>query len=245
MRAALPLTAALLLGLSLGGCNMSANAKEDDSHVRRDFQVGDFQKISLAGSPNVVVTVGGAPSVRAEGGKSAIDRLDIRVENGSLVIGTKRDQGWSWNFGGSSHGQVTIYVTAPNIAAASIKGSGDMKIDKIAGNGFDGSVSGSGNLSLASLQVAQAQLSIAGSGDINASGKAQHASISIAGSGDVAAGGLEIGSATVSVVGSGGVTARATQSADVSIMGSGDVTLSGSAKCSVHKMGSGDVRCGA
>ena len=33
MRAALPLTAALLLGLSLGACNMSANAREDDSQV--------------------------------------------------------------------------------------------------------------------------------------------------------------------------------------------------------------------
>jgi hypothetical protein len=240
MRAALPLTAALLLG----ACNMSANAQEDDSHVRRDFAVGDFQKISLKGSPNVVVTVGGAPSVRAEGGKSAVDRLDIRVENGALVIGSKRDHGWSWNFGGGEHHQVTIYITAPSLAAASIEGSGDMKIDKVAGNDFAASIGGSGDMALASLQVAQARFAIAGSGDISASGKAQQASISIAGSGGVAAGGFEIGNATVSVVGSGDVTARATQTADISIMGSGDVVLSGSAKCSIHKMGSGDVRCG-
>ena len=244
MRAALPLTAALLLGLSLGGCNMSANAREDDSQVRRDFQVGDFHKSSLAGSPNVIVTVGGAPSVRAEGGKSEIDRLDIRVENGSLVIGSKRDHGWSWNFGNGHHHQVTIYVTAPSLAAASIAGSGDMKIDKVAGNDFDASISGSGDMNLASVQVAQAHFSIAGSGDLSAGGKAQQASISIAGSGGVSAGTLEVASATVSVIGSGNVTAHATQTADISIMGSGDVILSGAAKCSIHKMGSGDVRCG-
>jgi hypothetical protein len=244
MRAALPLTAVLLLG----ACNMNANAHDDGNHqnVRRDFQVGAFQKVSLEGSHDVVVTVGGTPSVRAEGDKALIDRLDIRVENGELKIGTQRnEQGWSWNFGGNHHGHVTVYVTAPSLAGASIGGSGDMKIDKVAGGDFSASVGGSGDMTVASVQASQTHFSVAGSGSITASGKAQQASISIAGSGDLVAGGLEIGDATVSVVGSGDVTARATQTADVSIMGSGDVTLSGGAKCSIHKMGSGDVRCGS
>lgn len=244
MRAALPLTAALLLG----ACNMHADAREDSGNhqnIRRNFPVGDFQKIALAGSPDVVVTVGGAPSVRAEGDQALIDRLLITVQNGELVIGSKRDQSWSWNLGSHQNRSVTIYVTAPSLAAASISGSGDMKIDKIAGNDFSGSVVGSGDLSLASLQVAQARFSTTGSGDISAAGKAQQATISVAGSGGLAAGGLEIANATVSIVGSGDVTAHATQTADVSIMGSGDVNLSGTAKCSIHKMGSGDVHCGA
>jgi hypothetical protein len=243
MRGALPLTAILLLG----ACNMSANARNDagdHQNIRRDFQVGAFQKVGLEGSHDVVVTVGGAPSVRAEGDKAAIDRLDIRVENGELKIGTRREQGWNWHFGGR-HNRVTIYVTAPSLAGAAIAGSGDMKIDKVAGSDFNASVGGSGDMHVASLQVNQAHFSIEGSGDIKAAGRAQQATISVAGSGDIIAGGLEIGNATVSVMGSGDVTAHATQNADVSIMGSGDVTLSGSAKCSIHKMGSGDVHCGA
>jgi hypothetical protein len=241
MRAALSLTAILLLG----ACH--ADAHEDQGNhqnVRRDFQVGSFEKISLAGAHNVVVAVGGAPSVRAEGDKAEIDRLDIRVENGQLVIGTKRQEGWHWNFGGNHHHPVTIYVTAPALAAAAIGGSGDMKIDKVAGNDFNASIAGSGDMNVASIQVAQARFSIAGSGGITASGKAQKASISVAGSGDIVAGGLEVADATVSVMGSGDVTTHATQTADVSIMGSGDVTVTGTAKCSVHKMGSGDIRCG-
>ncbi|MDB5694402.1 MAG: hypothetical protein JWO81_3465 [Alphaproteobacteria bacterium] len=242
MRAALSLTAILLLG----ACH--ADASEDQGHhqnVRRDFQVGAFQKVSLAGSHDVVVTVGGAPSVRAEGAQAEIDRLDIKVVNGELTIGTKRDQGWSWHFGGGGrHHRVTIYVSAPSLTAAAIAGSGDMKIDKVTGNDFNASIGGSGDMHLASLEVGEARFSIAGSGDINAAGKAQKATISVAGSGDVVAGGFEIGDATVSVLGSGDITARATQTADVSVMGSGDVTLAGTAKCAIHKMGSGDVRCG-
>ena len=244
MRAALPLTAVLLLG----ACNMNANAHGDagdHQNIRRDFQVGAFQKVALEGSHDVVVTVGGTPSVRAEGDKAMIDRLDIRVENGELRIGTQRHEGWNWNFGGNHQGRVTVYVTAPSLAAASIGGSGDMKIDKVTGGDFNASVGGSGDMNVASLQAGQAHFSVAGSGSISASGKVQQATISIAGSGDIIAGGLETATATVSVVGSGDVTARATQNADVSIMGSGDVNLSGGAKCSVHKMGSGDVRCGA
>jgi hypothetical protein len=244
MRAALPLTAALLLG----ACNMNADAREDKgSHenIRRDFQIGAFQKVSLEGSHDVVVTTGGTPSVRAEGDKSAIDRLDIRVVNGELKIGSRREQGgWSWNMGTSHHNRVTIYVTAPAIDAATLAGSGDMKIDKAGGSDFNASVHGSGDMEIGNVQAVQAHFSSAGSGSIKAAGKAQQAWMSVAGSGDIVAGGLEIANATVSVVGSGDVTARATQTADVSIMGSGDVTLSGTAKCSIHKMGSGDVRCG-
>jgi hypothetical protein len=242
MRTILPLAAILLLG----ACNISARADEGShQNIRRDFPVGAFQKVTLAGSHDVVVTVGGAPSVRAEGDKAAIDRLDIRVENGELTIRNRDHEGWSWDFGGSHHNRVTIYVTAPTLAAATLAGSGDMKIDKIAGSDFTATVGGSGDIAVANLQVAQAHLTIAGSGNINASGKAQRASISVAGSGDLVARGLEIGNATISVVGSGDITTRATQAADVTVMGSGDVRLSGGAKCTVHKMGSGDVQCSA
>lgn len=239
MRATLPLAALLMLG----ACSVSTDSGPT---VHRDFPVaGSFQKIALTGSTDVVVTVGGAASVRAEGGKKAIDRLEIKVENGELSIGSKQRDGFSWDFGGSHHNHAIVYVTLPSIAGASVTGSGDMKIDKVSGNGFDGSATGSGDLQIASLEVGQAHFNVTGSGDVKATGKAQQASITVAGSGDFIASGLEIGAATVSVIGSGDVTARATQSADVSVMGSGDVTLSGPAKCTIHKMGSGDVHCGS
>ncbi|HEY1605359.1 MAG TPA: head GIN domain-containing protein [Allosphingosinicella sp.] len=236
MRGALPLTALLLLGACDSGSHET---------IHRDFPVtGGFQKIDLAGSTNVVVTVGGPVSVRAEGDKAAIDRLDIHVDNGGLSIGSKRHDGFVWDFGGGHH-HVTVYVTMPSLAGASIAGSGDMKIDKASGSDFDASIAGSGDMDIGNLQMTQARFSISGSGDIKANGKAQQANVTIAGSGDFIAGGFEIGNATVSVIGSGDVTARATQTADVTVMGSGDVTLSGPARCNVHKMGSGDAHCGS
>jgi hypothetical protein len=241
MRAALPLTAVLLLG----ACNMNANAHDDGNHqnVRRDFQVGAFQKVSLEGSHDVVVTVGGAPSVRAEGDKALVDRLDIRVENGELKVGTKHEGGW-FHFDHDRLG-VVVHVTVPNLSGASIEVSGDIRIDKVEGAAFTGAIAGSGDMDIAALRVGHAGFSIAGSGGITAKGAADSSNISIAGSGDVDAQGLTVKTTSISVMGSGDVRANASESADVSVMGSGDVTMSGAGHCTIHKMGSGDVQCGS
>jgi hypothetical protein len=232
--------AILIPALMLGACSVG-EAGESQS-TSRDFAVGAFDRISLAGSPNVLVTVGGAPSVRAEGDSRLVEKLEIKVENGVLRIGFKKG---NWSFGWrKDSGPVTIHVSAPAIRGAEVAGSGDLKIDKVEGGDFTGDIAGSGEIQLASLRARNASFSIAGSGGVIASGTAETAEFEIAGSGDVRAGGLQVRTAKVSIAGSGNVETKATESADVDIMGSGDVVVTGGAKCSVNKMGSGEVRCG-
>jgi hypothetical protein len=224
--------------LVLAGC--SAGAQQGGERGQRSFQVGAFQAVSLAGPHDVIVTVGGAASVRAEGSREVLERLDIRVENGSLHIGSRRNSDFSFR---RHRGSATIHVTVPSLAAASIGGSGNLRIDAVQGDRFTASIAGSGDMEIGQMRVAQAQLSIAGSGNIRGSGAVQRASISVAGSGDVDLSGVEARSAAISIVGSGNVRSRATETAEVSVMGSGDVTVAGPARCSVNRMGSGDVRC--
>jgi hypothetical protein len=231
----------LLPVLMLGGCHM-AFGQESGARESRGFPVGAFEKIDLAGSPDVIVHVGGAPSVRAEGSKEALDRLDIRVENGTLRIGRRNESGWS--FGWHHDRRVRITVTAPSLIGAAIAGSGDIRVDKVGGARFDGSIAGSGDLAVDHMEVGEVRFSIAGSGDVSAAGKAGKAAFSTAGSGDVRAGGLEAGTVSVSIMGSGDTQARATQSADITIMGSGDVRVAGTTNCKIQKAGSGDAHCG-
>ena len=239
----------LIPALAIAACNVAADAQDneqgsaDSRTVQRSYKLAGFDSVSLGGPHNVVVRVGPAASVRAEGPASEIERLKIEVEDGDLHIGTKNDRKWSVGFG-RKHQPVTIYVTTPALAAAAIGGSGDMRIDSVEGKRFSASIGGSGDMDIGSLRVGSADFSVAGSGGIRAAGTADRAEISIAGSGDVDVGALKTRDATVSIVGSGDVNAQATETADVNIMGSGDVAISGSARCSVSKMGSGDVRCG-
>ena len=232
--------------IALAACNMSADAQPGEGGgaaqmTQRSYQLAGFTGVSVAGPHDVVVTVGPAHSVRAEGPADLLDRLEIKLDGRNLEIGTKKEK---WSMGSRLKGKARIHVTMPAIEAASIAGSGDIRVDRAEGPRFAASIGGSGDIDVGAVRVGEASFSVAGSGNIRASGNAQRSSVSIAGSGDIDIAALEARTASVSIVGSGDVRARAMETADVSIAGSGNVSLSGSARCSVSKMGSGSVRCG-
>ncbi|HYN45117.1 MAG TPA: head GIN domain-containing protein [Allosphingosinicella sp.] len=221
----------------------SAGARHGDgARAQRSFEVGAFERIDLAGSHDVIVTVGGAPSVRAEGDSGALERLEIGVENGALRIANRSGR-WSW-FGGRHRG-VTVRVTVPALTAASVSGSGDMRVDRVEGQSFAAAVTGSGALDLPNVRVAEASFALTGSGGIRGAGAARRATVSLTGSGDIDLAGLETADAGIALVGSGDINARATGTAAVDLRGSGDVTVAGPARCTISKSGSGDVRCGS
>ena len=227
--------------LLLGAC--TANGGEDErprAMGQRNFQVGAFEGVTLEGSHDVIVTVGGAPTVRAEGEVEELDRLDIRVEGGTLMIGSRRSERW---FSFRRHRGVTVYVTAPALNAASIQGSGDLRVDRVQSDAFQAEIAGSGDLQIGQIQAGRASFAIAGSGDIRAAGRADSADVSVAGSGNMGLDRLQTRHASVSVAGSGNVSVNASELVDGSVMGSGNVRVVGGARCTVNKMGSGNVSC--
>ena len=235
----IPLTAA---ALALGACSFSASAEDKDAgpKVNRTYQVAAFDRIEVAGPYDVKVVTGGKGGISASGNQKLLDETEVVVEGGVLKIKAKKKKGMRW--GWSSRGNATFTVNAAALRGAAIAGSGEIAVDKIAGD-FEGEVAGSGDLRLASVTGGKISLAIAGSGDVQAAGKTDSVEIAIAGSGGVDAKGLAARTASVSIAGSGSVSAQASDTADVSIMGSGDVELTGGAKCTVSKAGSGDVRC--
>ncbi|CAA9541079.1 MAG: hypothetical protein AVDCRST_MAG23-2068 [uncultured Sphingosinicella sp.] len=244
------LAAILMSTLALAACNMGANAQESSGGgdggpvTQRSYQLSGFDAVGSGGSQDVIVTVGGAHSVRAEGVAEALDRLEIEVEDGTLKIGNKRGSNWNIGWGGNRP-KTTVYVTLPAIRSAAVAGSGDMRVDRVQGDRFQASVAGSGDLDIGQILVAETKFSVAGSGNIKAVGTAQNSSVSIAGSGDIDTGGVQVRTASASVAGSGNIRIHASETANISIVGSGDVEVSGSAKCNVSKRGSGGVRCTA
>lgn len=235
----------LLIGIAaltaaVAACGQT-RAEAGGATVQRQYQVGSFQSIEVAGPYEVEVRTGGAPSVSASGPEKLIERLVVEVKGDKLLIHPRKESGFRWS---SSRGIAKIQVTAPMLRAAAIAGSGGITVDRVTGEAFDGSIAGSGDLRLGHLDVQSLKLSIGGSGGVDAgSGQARRVDYSIAGSGGIEAQGIRAETAAISIAGSGSINGQATDTANVSIMGSGDVNLTGGAKCSVSKMGSGDVRC--
>lgn len=233
----------LIAMLPLAACSFETDARgapATGSGDARQYAVADFSSVVLRGSDDVEVRIGPTFSVSATGPSAVLDKLVIERDGDTLKIGRRNRTGMNWG----SDGHAKVQVTMPRIVAASVAGSGDMTIDRVAGDRFKGSTAGSGNLGIAALAVKAANFDIAGSGGITAAGRAESLALSIAGSGDIDAPGLTASGATASIAGSGNIRAQVAGDASVNIVGSGDVDLGPKARCTTTKMGSGSVRCG-
>lgn len=210
----------------------------------KTFQVTGFDEISTSGPQDVVITLGDSFAVRAEGSPEALAQLEPVVVNGRLTI--KPRDGFNWG-NWPRLASATFYVTLPRLDAVAVAGSGDITVDRVEGESFEGQIAGSGSLAIAAMKVDRANFFIGaaggGSGDVVVTGTARDTHVSIGGSGEVKAGGLRSETATISIMGSGDVALAVDDEAKISIAGSGDVDISGPARCSVTQMGSGDVRC--
>jgi hypothetical protein len=234
--------ATLSLAAATAACGQARGADAGPT-VSRDYQVGGFNEIELAGRYDVQVRTGAKPSVSARGPEKLIERLVVEVEGDKLLIHPRKERSW-FRMGWSSKDKIAVTVTVPNLEGATLAGSGGINVDKVQGERFNGQIAGSGDLRLGTIDVGLLKLGIAGSGAFSSgSGRARNAEYDIAGSGKVDAQGISAEDLKISVAGSGDIRAHATKTAKVDIVGSGDVEVTGGARCTVSKAGSGDVRC--
>jgi hypothetical protein len=232
---------AIVTALMSAACNHAGAAEEAGPAVSRNFTVGSFDQIEVSGPYDVDVRTGGNPSVAVKGPQNLVERMDVRVENGRLLIRPRKEQG---RFQWGSRGHVEVRVTAAGLRGAEITGAGDIRIDRVTGRDFKAGIRGSGDLSIEALEANAFAASIAGSGDIRASaGRAEQVDLKIGGSGNIDTQGVTAKSASATISGSGNIAATATDTAAVRIYGAGDVEIKGGAKCTVDNKGAGSFRC--
>lgn len=236
------LLAASVIAIALGACHWDrGEARDPGPTVDRPIQVGQFTGIEVAGPYDVTVKAEGQPGIIAHGGEHLIDATEFKVDGSTLQIGPK-DENRHFHWG--PDGRVVVTISGvPSLAAASMAGSGGIRVERSNAPSFKGEIAGSGNISVDQLQTGDASFAIGGSGQLQAKGTAQRVKAEIAGSGNIDAGGLNATDAEVSIAGSGNAAVHASGAAKVSIMGSGDASVTGGAKCNVSKMGSGNVTC--
>lgn len=234
------LIAIAALGATAAACGFNSETRDAESgpDTTRSWDVSQFERVEVSGPYDVDVTTGQNPAVSAKGSEKLLDRTEVLVKDGVLVIRPKKDgMRWSWK-----SGTARFKVGTPMLGGARIAGSGSVDVDRVEGD-FYGSIAGSGDLRVADLSAGKTSMEIAGSGDIRYAGTADEIRIEIAGSGDADASALEARTGSVDIAGSGDASANISESAKVRIAGSGDVRIKGGAQCSVRKIGSGDVRC--
>jgi hypothetical protein len=234
------LVLAALAGSALAACSQG-RAETSGATAERRFEVGAFTGLEVAGPFDVTVSTGRPVAVAASGSKELIDSMEVVVEGGVLKIRPQRSGlmgGFRWR-----GGPAKVTVSVPMLDRADIAGSGDLSVDRVAGDRFEGGIAGSGEIKLGEVRVRDLRLGIAGSGGVSVRGQADSAAYEVAGSGSVDAVNLTATRATMEIAGSGDIRARVTGEARAEIAGSGDIEISGGARCSTSKHGSGNIRC--
>ncbi|RDC65592.1 head GIN domain-containing protein [Adhaeribacter pallidiroseus] len=199
--------------------------------------VGSFSGVAAAVPFNVYVTIGAKESLRLEGDRDLLDKIETPVKNGILHL--KMQKGSEKWFGSSK--KVTIYITAPSLNNLSVSGAGNMEVKgTVKGDRVTTAVSGSGRLT-AVVTASSLSSSISGSGGMALEGKTNDAKIEISGSGQFDGEDLNSRAAEISVSGSGKASIRAEETLNAVLSGSGKVTYSGNAQVNVVKSGSGSV----
>ena len=245
----LAVTAGLLAGLlALSAIPVEASAQSTWSFdgggarvegsgnvVQESRALPAFTGIVLSGPVDVRLKAGTADRVVVHADDNIAPLIETRVEDGKLVVGVKA--------GTSFRTRTRLYaeVTFRELSSLLIRGSGDVRADRVSSPIFETTIRGSGDVVIDALESDAVALSISGSGDFTVGGRAARLGVVIVGSGDVRADRLEAREVAVRIRGSGDARVHAIESLQVDIAGSGDVRYRGDPVVTKKVAGSGDV----
>lgn len=227
-------TAIILIAFILTGIQVQAE--------EQNRKVDPFTEISLRIGAKVHLEQGAKQNLEIVAKSSTLDEIVTEVKDGKLIIRfPNKDYFWKT----FQPGEITIYITTPEINGLGVSGSGDIIAENdIKTKILDLGVSGSGNIRLSELSAERVKAAISGSGDIVLASKvaAQDLSVAISGSGNFRGFDFSADDVSVKIAGSGNVDVEANKNLYVRLAGSGNVTYKGKPMIDQSIAGSGKVR---
>lgn len=202
--------------------------------------VTSFDRVRVEGPFAVEVKGGASPGVIARGDGRAIDAIDIRVDDRTLVI-RPSPNGWG-GWPGDRGEAASVAITAPRLVELNVSGSASVRADAMKGLEVGVSLTGSGRVEVARVEADRLEAVLAGSGALALGGTARTARLANTGVGTIEAEALAVRDLTLTSESAGDTRASASETARVAATGTGGVIVSGNAACTVG--GTAPVRCG-
>jgi hypothetical protein len=205
--------------------------------VTESRSVSNFDRVSLSGSGEVIVTQSGEESLTVETDDNIIEYVTTEVRGGTLYLGFDTTGPKS-----ISPTRLRFDLNVKELIGLKISGSGEITAASLDTDRLEVGVSGSGDVEIDSLTAQEVEVRISGSGNVELAGEATGQDITVSGSGKLRAGDLRSETVEVSISGSGDATVWAIESLDARISGSGSVEYYGSPTVDSSGSGSGKVR---
>ena len=202
--------------------------------VTEDRSVSDFDRVSMSGSGDLVITQGDEESLTIETDDNIMPYITSEVKNGTLHLGYDIPEGKN-----ISPTRLTYTLKVKDLTGVEVSGSGSVEAASIDTCCLDIVLNGSGNTQIDSLNTENLVVEVNGSADVELSGEAADQVIEISGSGKYKAGDLQSESVDIKIDGSSDVTVWATESLVANINGSGSVDYYGKPTTDISSSGSG------
>lgn len=187
--------AALLFGLLV----LASRAHADPALATETRKVGDFRAVELRGTADVTIAIGKGTRVDVSGEPGLFPQVTTQSKDGVLVIDTHGRL--------PNHNHLRVAITVPDLVAATLSGTGDLRVTGVA------------NAKL------EAQLS--GTGDLVVSGTTTTLRVTLSGAGDIRAKDLVAKTVAVDLGGTGEATVNATDAVDAHLSGTGEISIYG------------------
>ena len=230
----------LLAFISLNSFAQRWETIKGNGQIKKETrEVGNYTSLASHGAMDVQIAYGNSNSIVIEGDENLLPYIETSVENGKLLIKTKK------NVNLKSSSKMVVHVSMTKINSLQLSGSGDINGSGAFTNDgkTDISVSGSGNLALDFDSFKDLDLSISGSGNIDLKSSATNSiTAKVSGSGNIDCSSISSKDVDAKLSGSGNIKVYANNSIDAKISGSGNVYYKGNVQNINSKVvGSGKV----
>lgn len=209
-------TLALAGGVALlsAACTLSIDSGET---VTQTFDVEEFDQIEIASAFDATVDVGEATSVEVTVDSEILDRLDIDVVDGRLVV----------QLSGSlisTSGPLDIVITTPELSGMDIDGAAKVDVDGIAADDFE--------------------LTVRGAADVEAEGSVETLTLESDGASKTDLADLIVGAATVDIGGASSVDLTAANEVNGEISGASSIDVPDIGTIDIDSSGVSSVNMG-
>ena len=226
----------LLLAVSSSSCAQTRQATDK-------FDVSDFTTIETSVAANIHIRQSSTTQVTAEGSEELLNALDVRMDNGKLVLEMKKT--FLKRFGNRAN-KLVISIATPTLSRIDSEGVGNIVIDgTFSTPSLHIQSDGVGNFTAENLRCDEVKIDSEGVGNITLRGTAGNVEIRSEGVGNVNADGLKAKRAVVSSQGVGNVSCHASEYLKVRSDGIGNVRYYGNpAEKEFSKDGIGKIKAG-
>ncbi|QZE14339.1 DUF2807 domain-containing protein [Halosquirtibacter laminarini] len=205
-------------------------------------EVEPFSEITLKIEAQLHFIQDDVQSIEIRVGKaSTMQKIITEVKDRQLIVRFTNNDRW---FKDWEPGKIDIYITAPDIEALNVAGSGSIKVeDELNSRIIDLNLNGSGDITVDYLETEKMNVNIQGSGSIKVKNCSEVSGFKalISGSGDFFGMAVPTKKAKIKISGSGVCEITCNGKIDATIIGSGQVLYKGNPDIDTKIVGRGKV----